>query len=74
MAVIAAGTSYHTLANLFADNALPADTISYSLPADGAAVPAASAPAAPSTASGSALSPASAAGDDPVAELLDIVS
>jgi hypothetical protein len=75
MAVIAAGTSYPTIVKLFADNVSPADTFSYSMPAESPAAPDAasvSAPAAEVPAPAATAAPAT--GDDPVAELLDMVS
>jgi len=75
MAVIAAGTSYHTIAKLFADNVSPADTFSYSAPSESPVVPDAAGIAAPAPeAPAAAAVPSPATGDDPVAELLDIVS
>jgi hypothetical protein len=78
LAVIAAGTSYHTIVKLFADNVAPAETVSYSEPSVTAVAPDAASIAAPAVdvpaaASAPAAAPA-ASGDDPVAELLDIVS
>jgi hypothetical protein len=78
LAVIAAGTSYHTIVELFADDAPSAETISYSAPAATAVAADATSIAAPAVdvpaaASAPATAPA-ATGDDPVAELLDIVS
>jgi hypothetical protein len=76
LAVIAAGTSYHTIVKLFADDAASSESISYSAPVEAAVAPAATSIAAPAAeAPAAAAVPAPAgAGDDPVAELLDIVS
>jgi hypothetical protein len=78
LAVIAAGTSYHTIVKLFADDVPSAETLSYSAPAQTAVAPDATSIAAPAVdvpaaTSAPAAAPA-ATGDDPVAELLDVAS
>jgi hypothetical protein len=72
LAVIAAGTSYPTIVKLFADDVAPAATVSYIEPSVSAVAPEATSIAAPAV-DVPAAAPA-ATGDDPVAELLDIVS
>jgi hypothetical protein len=72
MAVIAAGTSYSTIAKMFSDNVLPPDSASVSAPAAAPVIgpePSDIATPAPDT---PAANPSP--GDDPVAELVNIVS
>jgi len=78
LAVIAAGTSYHTIVKLFADDVPAAEILSYSTPAATAVAPDATGIAAPAADVPAAMAAPAAApaatGDDPVAELLDIAS
>jgi hypothetical protein len=72
LAVVAAGTSYSTLVTLFSDKVAPVEAVASSAPAESPAVTEPAVSNAPASVAPAPAAPAT--GDDPVAELLDIVS